>query len=169
MSIGLRGAVALVLMLALVVFASGPAAAQTPSNKVLLQMSYSKGLKQFVSSVSNPASKRYRKFASTRWMVSRFGPSKKARAHTVRWARSHGLRAVVDPSGVFTTVRGSSTAIDRAFAPMTRSSRSSDPRLSVQPELQGIVKSAAYAGAGPDYSAQAKPELLSATNPAVNQ
>ncbi|MCB0862397.1 MAG: hypothetical protein KDB66_04200, partial [Solirubrobacterales bacterium] len=98
MSIGLRGTVAVFLMLAAGAASTGPAAAQAPSNKVLLQMSYSKGLKQFVSSVSNPASKRYRQFASVRRMVSRFGPSKQARAATVRWARSNGLSARVDPS-----------------------------------------------------------------------
>ena len=169
MSIGLRGAVALVLMLAVGALVSSQAAAQTPSKKVLLQMSYSKGLKQFVSSVSNPASKRYRKFVPVRRLVSRFGPSKKARAATVRWARSNGLRATVDPSGVFATVRGASSAIDRAFAPMTPSSSSASSRLSVPPALKGIVKSAAYASDGPDYTTQAQPELLSATNPAVNQ
>lgn len=168
MKTGWRGAVAVVLMLVAGFALSSTATAQVPSNKVLLQMSYSKGLKKFVSSVSNPASKQYRKFVPVRRMVSRFGPSKKARAATVRWARSEGLRATVDPSGVFATVRGDSESISRAFAPMTRSGTSSS-RLSVPLELQGIVRSVAYASDGPDYTVQADPERLSATNPAVNQ
>lgn len=173
MSIRLQGVVAVVLMLFVGALATGPAAAQTPSNKVLLQMSYSKGLKQFVSSVSNPASKRYRQFASMRSMVKRFGPSMKARAATVRWAESRGLRATVDPSGVFATVRGDSTAISRAFTSRTgsgySSGGSSSSGLSVPPELRAIVKSAAYADDRPDFAVQADPELFSATNPAVNQ
>ena len=168
MTIGWRGAVVTVLTMATGVFTAGPAAAQAPSNTVLLQLSYSKGLKEFVHSVSNPASKRYRQFVPVRRMVSRFGPSKKARAATVRWARSNGLRATVDPSGVFATVRGDSEAIGRKFAPVSYSGSSSS-RLSVPPELRGIVQSAVYATDGPDYRAQAGPELLSATNPAVNQ
>lgn len=172
MSIDLRGIVAVVLtMLVAGAVGAGPATAQSPSNKVLLQMSYSKGLKQFVSSVSNPASRNYRQFASVRRMVSRFGPSKKARAATVRWAKSNGLEATVDPSGVFATVSGDSAAISRAFAPTTSRSNSSasSSGLAVPPELEGIVKAAVYSTDGPDYTAQADPELLSATDPSVNQ
>ncbi|MCB8914704.1 MAG: S8 family serine peptidase [Thermoleophilales bacterium] len=171
MSIGLRGTVAVFLMLAAGAASTGPAAAQAPSNKVLLQMSYSKGLKQFVSSVSNPASKRYRQFASVRRMVSRFGPSKQARAATVRWARSNGLSARVDPSGVFATVSGDPAAIRRAFAVVTgrSNSSSSGSGLSVPPALRGIVRSASYSSDVPDFTAQARPGNLSATNPSVNQ
>ncbi len=92
-------------------FAAGDnARPQLSQRKVeaLIELRHPRGLNRFVRAVSNPSSRRYRRYASVEKLVARFGAKRKTRRRVLRWLASHGIQGTVSATGA------------HIFAPMPR-------------------------------------------------
>lgn len=81
---------------------------------LLLTLRERPGLHRFVRAVSDPASRRYRRYASIPQLARRYGAPPRARRAVVAWARSSGLRVQIGPSGTFALVSGDAGAVASA-------------------------------------------------------
>ena len=98
--------------------AAAPAAAKPKpptTTDVLLSLQHGPGLAAFVRSVSDPASSRYRRYATVEQLTKRFGAPAKTRSAVTAWVRARGLRAEVGPTGTYVLASGSPTRIRSAF------------------------------------------------------
>lgn len=72
--------------------------------EALLELRHPRGLNRFVRAVSDPASPRYRHYASVEKLVAHFGASGKDRRETLAWLAARGLRGMVGPTHTYVTV-----------------------------------------------------------------
>ncbi len=85
----------------------GTAAAPGASEKsleALLELRHPRGLNRFVRAVSDPASPRYRRYASVEKLVARFGASAADRNAKLAWLERRDLRGTIGPTGTYVTV-----------------------------------------------------------------
>lgn len=109
------------------------------------------GLHRFVRAVSDPASRRYRRYASIPELARRYGAPPRARRAVAAWARTHGLRAEVGPSGTFALLSGRAGAVasaaglvsPAAAAARVRGTRGAAVAVPVPPSLRGVADHAA--------------------------
>ncbi len=148
-----------------------PAAAKSgvrlPVKKVraLIELRHPGGLDRFVRSVSDPASPRYRHYASVEKLVARYGAKPKTRKRVLGWLRERGLRGTVTADGSFVLVSlGPSQAarlMPRAAdaRPGTAAARTG---RQVPPALGGAVKRISLLGTAPAARALAPPGAAAA-------
>jgi subtilase family serine protease len=79
----------------------------------LLELRHPDGLGRFVRTVSDPASPRYRRYASVEKLVARFGATAEVRNATLGWLARRGLRGEVGPTGTYVTVRAPAGRAER--------------------------------------------------------
>lgn len=102
-------------------------------------------------SVEQPGSPSYRKFLTRTQVAARYGASSTTRTAVVRAATRHGLRAQIDPSGVFARVSGSVAQLDRVFHVHIRRVFGNEPnvvtwslkgqgRLRLPADMRGLVE-----------------------------
>ncbi len=65
--------------------------------------------------VQRPGSPSYRRFDTTRQVAARYGATRTTRTAFIRAVTALGLRAHIDPSGVFARVTGTLAQLERAF------------------------------------------------------
>jgi subtilase family serine protease len=101
----------IVSSLLLAALTAAPASAATPAIgasektvEALLELRHPRGLNRFVRAVSDPASPRYRRYASVERLVARFGASRADRARVLAWLRERGLHGRVGPTHTYLTV-----------------------------------------------------------------
>jgi subtilase family serine protease len=82
---------------------AGPALPKK-SVEAIITMRHPGGLNRFVRAVSDPSSRRYRRYASVEKLVARFGASREVRNQTLAWLAARGLHGTVDATGSFVTV-----------------------------------------------------------------
>ncbi len=115
------------------------ARAQAPA-ELLLTFRERPGLHQFVKVVSDPASKRYRQYATVESLARRYGAAPSERRAVAAWAAAHDLELTVAPTGTFAIAAGSSRAVAGAVG--ARASAAGD-RVPVPAALRGSVGAAA--------------------------
>src|SRR5262245_15399907 len=71
----------------------------------ILELEHPAGLKRFVRRVSDPDSRRYRRYRSVGKLVRRYGASSSARSATLSWLRERGLEARVAATGTYVLAR----------------------------------------------------------------
>jgi subtilase family serine protease len=101
----------LTLLIALL-FAPGALAAGKQSAKTgladakveaLVELKHPRGLNRFVRSVSDPASARYRDYATVDQLVRRYGAEPKAQKRVLAWLAARGIDGTVTRTGTFVT------------------------------------------------------------------
>jgi subtilase family serine protease len=95
-----------VLAIALLAFpggASAGTAAPLKTVEALFLLRHPAGLDRFVRAVSDPASPRYRQYASVEQLVKRFGSSQADQNKTLAWLAGRGLHGTVGPTGTYVT------------------------------------------------------------------
>jgi subtilase family serine protease len=136
-------------------------AAATPATRlqrqanaeVLLELKVQSGLQQFVRAVSDPASARYRHYATVEQLARRFGARKTTRAAVTAWLGARGLRATVGPSGTYVVAHGTRAAVARAFdahaALASAATATRGAELPIPAALRGAVSAAALLSSAP--------------------
>jgi kumamolisin len=85
----------------------------------LIELRHPRGLNRFVRAVSDPASPRYRQYATVEQLVARFGAKPRAKQRVLRWLSARGLDGTVSRSGTFITTtlpRGRAAELPRGGA-----------------------------------------------------
>jgi kumamolisin len=124
--------------------------ADAPSKvSVLLELRHGGELHRFVRQVSDPASPRYRQYASVEALAKRFGASERVKRSTTRHLRAHGLNAEVGPTGTYMVATGAAddaaALFGRGAAARARGAqRALSGRAEVPAALTADVASAAY-------------------------
>ncbi len=72
---------------------------------VLLSLRHPRGLERFARAVSDPASPRYREYATVEQLVRRYGAKPRTRARAMRWLARHGLHGRMLATGDFVLAR----------------------------------------------------------------
>ena len=163
MRIGAR-ALALSLLLALCCGSAALGAVRSP------RVTFYFGLKRPEASaeraffaVEQPGSPSYRRFLTASQVARRYGASQATRKAFLRAAARHGLRARIDPSGVFARVSGTVAQFDRVFKVRIHSLFTQDPnriiyvlkgngRLHLPADMRRLVEDVV-----PSYSHSASP------------
>ena len=78
--------------------AAGPA---LPDNSItaLFKLTHPRGLQGFAQAVSTPGSPRYQQYRSVKWIVKRYGATKKTKKRAMRWLAARGIEARPDATG----------------------------------------------------------------------
>jgi len=140
---------ALAALLAPAASAAGPAASDH-TIELLLELRHPRGLQRFVRAVSDPASRRYRRYASVEALARRFGASPADRATARRWLAARGLHGRLGPSGTYLTVRLAPRRAGRLLPhPRGALASSAGVERAVPAGLHGAVRSIAVLGARP--------------------
>ena len=109
-----RSLVCLLLLASLA--ATAPAAAASPKITFYFGLERPEaGARKAFFAVSDPASPSYRRFASAASVGDRFGASAATRRAFRRAAEHHGLRARIDPTGVFARVTARVRRLERVL------------------------------------------------------
>lgn len=77
----------------------------TAKVEALIELRHPRGLNRFVRAVSDPASQRYRHYASVEKLVARFGAKRENRKRVLAWLDRHGLKGTVSPTRTYVAVR----------------------------------------------------------------
>ncbi len=107
------------------VLVGAPSASAATSFMVTLRPRDAAGMQAFAEAVSNPSGASYRKFLTPAQFTGRFAASTKDVAQVKAWLVSQGLTpGKVSPTRSYIEVRGSTAAIQKAFATTIHSYRS---------------------------------------------
>jgi subtilase family serine protease len=68
--------------------------------EALIELHHPRGLNHFVRAVSDPGSRRYRRYASVEWLVDRFGAKEKTQRKVLGWLAARGLEGTVSATGM---------------------------------------------------------------------
>jgi kumamolisin len=119
--------------------------------ELLLALRHPRGLDRFVRAVSDPASPRYRHYASVAALARRFGASQADRNAALRWLAARGLHGAIGPTGTYLTVRLARRRVERLLPRPAGASASSPPapERPVPAALRGPVTGVAILGNEP--------------------
>ena len=104
-----------------------------PAGKVaaLIELQHPRGLNRFVRQVSDPASPRYRHYATVEQLVNRFGAKPRAGKRVLRWLAGHGVQATLSPTHTFVTAELPAARARRLLPPAPAAVASSTGGASV--------------------------------------
>jgi kumamolisin len=125
--------------------------------EALIFLRHPRGLDRFVRSVSDPASPRYRDYASVETLIRRFGASKATQKKTLRWMAGRGLHGTVSPTGAYITALAPRRRAARLLPRIggARASAASGLSRRVPAALRGTVTRVALLSTRPAASANA--------------
>src|SRR5262249_53440561 len=131
--------------------ARGGVGASDHTVELLLELRHPAGLDRFVRAVSNPASPRYRHYATLQSLARRFGASPPHRKAAMRWLAARGLHGTVGPSGTSLPAPVSSKRASRLLPRPSGATASSASGLerAVPAGLRGAVGSVEILGSRP--------------------
>lgn len=151
----------LVLALAVLALASlglsatasaAPAGEKPAELEVLLQLNHPQGLDNFVRSVSDPRSSRYRDYLTVEQLVHKFGAKPAAKKATMQWLKEHGAKGHLGATGTYVTARIPAGVAAKAL-PATGASASSTGSIAdarhVPVSLRGAVTAVSILGTEP--------------------
>lgn len=130
-----------------------------PEAKVaaLIELHHPRGLNRFVRAVSDPASPRYRDYATVERLVARFGAKRQAQRKVMRWLAAHGLHGRLHTTGSFVSATMPRAQAARLLPPGEGASASTAGlERSVPAPLRGVVERVSLLSTAPiDGHAQA--------------
>lgn len=108
--------------------------------EALFQLRHPRGLNRFVRAVSDPASPRYRRYATVEQLVARFGAKPQARRRVMRWLAARGLHGTVLGTGDYVLARVPAGLAARLLpARAAASAAGGEAGARVPPALRGAV------------------------------
>jgi kumamolisin len=141
---------------------TGAAAKPSPalseqSLEAIFAMQHPRGLNRFVRAVSDPASERYREYASVESLLDRFGAPKQQSQRVLRWLARRGLHGTVAPTGTFVTatVPRERAAALAQLGGGAQASNQSRLDVHVPSGLRGAVSGVALLNTKPETTADA--------------
>lgn len=145
-----------ILVLLAIAFLPAPSKAASPAApqsyvQAMFSLEHPAGLDKFVKSVTSPNSKKYRQYKPVKWIVKKYGASKKTKKRALRWLAERGIEGRVDATGTAVLAKMTPEQSEGLVADGASVSSVKDGGAGqVPPGLEGVVETVGFLDTDPD-------------------